>query len=1108
MNTKILLLTLIFCILFLFPVNAKYHVDLYPTFETHQLSLTDKMIEFQVNAKGGELINPYIEFEDSDFDLADIDYNWYTEDVHPVIHQVEQYGTCNRTENGTIFYFKCFKGLKNVTRLEKYWKEINFTDVYYKEKFKSWRKGNKTRRYGKYKRRHNRYEKYKKKAKAFQLRHGLNKFRVYVHHPFVPRGQGVGSTAKMKLILVDDFNKEYERYDWTHSSWWNESYSYSQNITITTSTPGKDKQVRLLLNSSNVGANFDWTNDETSIRFINSSNESQYYWVEEWNTAQQNATIWVNVTNLEATTILTMYYGATGATNVSNAEKVFPKVRYDANIIVASHFDEGSGTIGHDDSANNHNANFLGTSPQWISNGKYGSAINLQNAEYMDYGDNDDYNITDQLTLMLWANFNSLPAVDDCASLLAKRTETTSKINYQLAVCIRSTAEDGWRWISNGLYGSNDISSGEGLVPGTNRWYQLLATINGTNWLKIYEDGILNTSKTASVAQLYPPLEQANLTIGRSGSRSGEYIDAKIDEFIFLGQASSADQVSDFYNYRWHVSHLRDNIYFYNYVDTTINYGVEETSIINSAPDVPTINNPLDNSNTSNTTLTFSCTVGDPETDNMNITFWHSTDASTYSSFYTINEQTNGTYTYLNSSIDEGVQYFKCEACDNRSACTNSSVITYTVDRTGPIVTINSPINTNYTNPTINLNYDQSDALLEVDECRYELNGASNVTLSTKQNTTFTAIEGINTIKVFCNDTLNNIGSDTQNFYLDTTMAPATISSPTNTTYSDSNVILSFSLSESPDFCSYELNGVNSTIPNCNQSSNSILLVGLVENGNQVKVYANDTNGIMNVSSIVYFSIDTTFGPITISSPANATYNGANVLLQFSYSETPSQCVYELDDVNTTVTGCNKTDNMVNLILSHGGHHVKVYGTDAYSNQNVSSMVYFSVNLSAPIISNVAVGSITSSSATITWTTDIASNSSVSYGTNQSSLILTSDSATLTTSHSIQLTGLSASTTYYYVVNSTGSNGKSSNSSIGSFTTSQQTSSGGGGGGGGSSKDDVETNDDTTPVVTPDVEGDPEDNNLIASIVIIVIVFVVFYEFLGGKNRYRSITRR
>jgi peptidoglycan/xylan/chitin deacetylase (PgdA/CDA1 family) len=75
-----------------------------------------------------------------------------------------------------------------------------------------------------------------------------------------------------------------------------------------------------------------------------------------------------------------------------------------------------------------------------------------------------------------------------------------------------------------------------------------------------------------------------------------------------------------------------------------------------------------------------------------------------------------------------------------------------------------------------------------------------------------------------------------------------------------------------------------------------------------------------------------------------------------------------------------------------------------------------------PVISNVTVTNITQTSATVNWTTDEASDSNVKYGTSASYGSTASD-ATMTTSHSVNLTGLTAGGSYHFQVTSTDASG-------------------------------------------------------------------------------------
>ena len=91
----------------------------------------------------------------------------------------------------------------------------------------------------------------------------------------------------------------------------------------------------------------------------------------------------------------------------------------------------------------------------------------------------------------------------------------------------------------------------------------------------------------------------------------------------------------------------------------------------------------------------------------------------------------------------------------------------------------------------------------------------------------------------------------------------------------------------------------------------------------------------------------------------------------------------------------------------------------------------------APVISSVVVTA-TSSAATFTWTTDQSSDTRVSIGTTTSYTIATT-SPQLLTSHSMTVTGLTASTTYHYQIGSTNASSTLATTTDATFNTIQDT---------------------------------------------------------------------
>jgi hypothetical protein len=91
---------------------------------------------------------------------------------------------------------------------------------------------------------------------------------------------------------------------------------------------------------------------------------------------------------------------------------------------------------------------------------------------------------------------------------------------------------------------------------------------------------------------------------------------------------------------------------------------------------------------------------------------------------------------------------------------------------------------------------------------------------------------------------------------------------------------------------------------------------------------------------------------------------------------------------------------------------------------------------SALNITNVQVASNTTSSSQIVWTTNVAADSALDYGTGASYGSTTPVDPAMITSHQLTLSGLAAGTTYYYQVNSTDSKGNHAHSGGHSFKTS------------------------------------------------------------------------
>jgi hypothetical protein len=124
-------------------------------------------------------------------------------------------------------------------------------------------------------------------------------------------------------------------------------------------------------------------------------------------------------------------------------------------------------------------------------------------------------------------------------------------------------------------------------------------------------------------------------------------------------------------------------------------------------------------------------------------------------------------------------------------------------------------------------------------------------------------------------------------------------------------------------------------------------------------------------------------------------------------------------------------------------YHYRVRSRDGAGNLAVSGDFTFTTQAAAdatpPTISGVSASGITSSSATISWTTNEASDSQVEYGTTTAYGSSTALNSSRVTSHSQALNGLSAGALYHYRVKSRDAAGNLAVSGDNTFTTTVQT---------------------------------------------------------------------
>ena len=136
-----------------------------------------------------------------------------------------------------------------------------------------------------------------------------------------------------------------------------------------------------------------------------------------------------------------------------------------------------------------------------------------------------------------------------------------------------------------------------------------------------------------------------------------------------------------------------------------------------------------------------------------------------------------------------------------------------------------------------------------------------------------------------------------------------------------------------------------------------------------------------------------------------------------------------------TVAADSSTTWTCNINLSEGLNSLQITAKDATGNQSVAVPISTTLDSIVPVISNPTTSTISSTTATISWTTNEASDTQVEYGLTTSYGSSTTLNSSLVTNHSRDLSTLQASTLYHYRVKSKDAAGNLQTSGDYTFTT-------------------------------------------------------------------------
>jgi len=239
--------------------------------------------------------------------------------------------------------------------------------------------------------------------------------------------------------------------------------------------------------------------------------------------------------------------------------------------------------------------------------------------------------------------------------------------------------------------------------------------------------------------------------------------------------------------------------------------------------------------------------------------------------------------------------------------------------------------------------------------------------------------------------------------------------------------------------------GLSSTLNPSLATAHTVQLTGLTASTlYHFRVRSTDASNNQATSTDFTFTTSASATPPTISAVAASSITSSGAIITWATN------VPATSQVNYGTTAAYGQTSPLNssLVTSHSVtlsgltastlYHFQVKSADAANNQATSADFTFTAAAAAtpPTISALAASSISSSSATITWATNVPATSQVNYGTTAAYGQGSALNSSLVTSHSVTLSGLTASTLYHFQAKSADAANNQATSADFTFTTS------------------------------------------------------------------------
>jgi len=338
---------------------------------------------------------------------------------------------------------------------------------------------------------------------------------------------------------------------------------------------------------------------------------------------------------------------------------------------------------------------------------------------YLNLYQNASIKMSEDMTFNIWLNMTKAPAVETYVM-------SAGVNNYELSV---SSA----RLLSYAVGGAGGPT---GYTIPLNEWVMLTWTVNDAGYGLFVNGASYNSSDTTDLDG-----DANDLFIGARSPIANNQFNGTFDEVALWNRTLTTDEITSLYN-----------------------GGAGNLPI--RAGEV-TLNSPADSSTTDTANTLFNATSEISGATLVNMSLWNDDGGWSQKNITTGLSGTTHTQTWY-YSIPEGDTIWNVQTCDSDGDCGfATSNYTVSLDSTAPTIDILYPtsnIPTIADGQNTTLNYSISDTNLEA--CWYNYNG-TNTTTPCAANSSFTYVQGENTLILYANDTIGNEGSATVSWSID-----------------------------------------------------------------------------------------------------------------------------------------------------------------------------------------------------------------------------------------------------------------------------------------------------------------------------------------------------